>query len=72
MSCLDRLCFIVIADFLNAPTVEEVDLSAYGGQSGDEIVVMADDDGCDSEAGAAAETPPESGRWVYVTSADVL
>ncbi len=76
---------LMVADFFNAPSVDEVDLSGYGGQAGDEIVILADDDfdvvgvnlvltdaeGNFIEEGAATETPPESGRWVYVTTAAV-
>jgi hypothetical protein len=65
--------------------VEEVDLSAYGGQAGDEIVILASDDfdvmnvdvaiadgdGNAVESGAATEAPPDSGRWVYAAGADV-
>jgi hypothetical protein len=76
---------LIVADFFNAPTVEEVDLSAYGGQSGDEIVVQAADDfdvvgvqvgiadaaGSGIEMGEATETPTGSGRWVYAATVDV-
>jgi hypothetical protein len=76
---------LIVADFFNAPTVGEVDLSAYGGQSGDEIVVHAADDfdvagvqvgiadtaGGEIERGEAAETPTGSGRWVYAATVDV-
>jgi hypothetical protein len=34
-------------------------------------VVIADGDGNDVKGGAATETPPDSGRWVYATTADV-
>jgi hypothetical protein len=76
---------LLVADFFNAPAVEEVDLSAYGGQVGDEIVILASDDfgvagvdvdiadggGNAVESGAATETPPDSGRWVYAAEAGV-
>lgn len=68
-----------IADFFNAPSVNEVDLSAYSGAVGDEIVIHASDDfqvagvnislsdesGALLERGRAIETPPDSGRWLY-------
>ncbi|MBI5302902.1 MAG: hypothetical protein HY868_12260 [Chloroflexi bacterium] len=70
---------LTVADFYNAPAVDEVDLSAYAGKVGDEISVHAHDDfavvgvavaiartdGQAIEAGDAVETPPGSGRWVY-------
>jgi len=76
---------LTIADFFNAPSVEEVDLSAYSGAAGDEIVIQASDDfdvasvevaltdgnGSAIESGAAVETPAGSGRWVYTASANV-
>ncbi|MBN1995613.1 MAG: hypothetical protein JW953_23195 [Anaerolineae bacterium] len=76
---------LTIADFLNAPSIDEVDLSGYGGTAGDEIVVRASDDfavtavnvsladtgGAEIESGAAVETPPNSGRWVYPSTAAV-
>jgi hypothetical protein len=76
---------LTVADFFNAPTVDEVDVSAYTGAAGDEIVVTAaddfdvaevqvaltDDGGAELESGAAAETPADSGRWVYTATMDV-
>jgi hypothetical protein len=69
---------LAVADFFNAPSVDEVDLSGYGGQVGDEIAIRASDDfdvvgvrvaltgadGTPIEEGAAAETPPDSVSWV--------
>jgi hypothetical protein len=77
---------LTIADFFNAPVVDEVDLSNYGGTAGDEIVVYAHDDikvarlqvavsdssGEDIESGEAEEAPPNGGRWVYRTVNTVL
>jgi len=74
---------LTVADFFNAPSVDEVDVSTYGGAIGDEIVLRAHDDfevssaqveityadGNPVESGAAAETPAKSGRWVYTVSA---
>jgi len=76
---------LTVADFFNAPSVDEVDLSRYAGCVGDSIVVRASDDfdvtgvevaltdadGQAIEAGAAVETPPDSGRWVYTATAAV-
>ncbi|MBC8333346.1 MAG: hypothetical protein H8E28_15300 [Anaerolineae bacterium] len=76
---------LTVADFFNAPSVDEVDLSGYSGAAGDEIVIMAHDDfdvtgvqvaltdgdGNAIESGAAVETPADSGRWVYTATAEV-
>ena len=76
---------LTVADFFNAPSVDEVDLSGYAGAVGDEIVVRASDDfdvvgvgmtltdagGNPIESGEAVETPAESGRWVYAATAAV-
>jgi hypothetical protein len=76
---------LMVADFFNAPSVDEVDLSAYTGQVGDKIAIRAHDDfdvsgvgvaisdtdGHALESGAAAEMPPDSGRWLYTTTAVV-
>jgi hypothetical protein len=35
---------LTVADFFNAPSVDEVDVSTYGGAAGDEIVIRAHDD----------------------------
>jgi len=74
-----------VADFFNAPSVDEVDLSGYGGAAGDKIVIKASDDfevlgvnvaltngdGSPLESGAAIETPVKSGRWVYTATSAV-
>ena len=74
-----------MADFFNAPSVDEVDLSGYGGAVGDQIVIQASDDfgalgvnvaltdgaGSPLESGAALETPADSGRWVYSATSAV-
>ena len=76
---------LTVADFFNAPSVDEVDLSGYAGAVGDEIVIRASDDfdvvgvsvaltdaeGNAIESGEAAETAPNSGRWVYTATAAV-
>lgn len=70
---------LTVADFFNAPSVDEVDLSGYTGKVGDSIVIRAHDDfdvtgvsvaittsaGEAIESGEATETPPDSSRWVY-------
>ena len=76
---------LTVADFFNAPSVDSVDLSSYAGVAGDAIVIMASDDfdvlavqvsltdgdGNAIESGAALESPPDSGRWVYTATATV-
>ena len=65
--------------------MDAVDLSAYNGAIGNEIVIQAHDDfevisvhvsisdagGQAIEAGAALEAPARSGRWVYMATATV-
>jgi hypothetical protein len=77
---------LTVADFFNAPSVDEVDVSGYAGHVGDTIVVRAHDDfdvvdvhvavtkadGTAIEEGAAVETPAESGRWIYTATAAVV
>ncbi len=76
---------LTVADFFNAPTINEVDLSAYGGAVGDTIVIQASDDfdvatvavtltdadGNAIEDGAAVETPADSGRWIFTAGTAV-
>jgi hypothetical protein len=76
---------LMVADFFNAPSVDEVDLSLYTGAIGDTIVIRARDDfdvtgvtvrltddaGNAIEHGAAVEAPADSGRWVYTATAAV-
>jgi len=76
---------LTVADFFNAPSVDEVDLSDYTGAIGDEIIIMAHDDfdvmgvsvaltdgdGNAIESGEAVESPADSGRWVYTATAAV-
>jgi len=72
---------LTVADFFNAPIVDEVDLSNYSGATGDTIAVRAHDDfkvsslrvvisdnNGEVESGQAEETPPSGGRWVYTTT----
>lgn len=70
---------LIMADFLNAPSVDEVDLSGYRGQIGDLIAIRAHDDfqvvgvhvlierqdGQVIEQGDASET---GGRWHYTAT----
>lgn len=76
---------LMVADFLRAPNVDEIDVSAYSGATGDEIYIHASDDfdvqavevalsdagGNLIEGGAATESPTDSGRWLYTASVDV-
>jgi hypothetical protein len=76
---------LTVADFFNAPTVNEVDLSGYSGVVGDVIVIQASDDfdvaavavaltdadGNAIEDGAAVVTPTDSGRWIYTAQTAV-
>lgn len=76
---------LTVADFFHAPSVDEVDLSAYIGAVDDEIIIMASDDfdvtavnvamtddaGTPIESGQAVETPADSGRWLYTATAAV-
>jgi hypothetical protein len=76
---------LTVADFFNAPMVDDIDLSEYNGATGNQIVIRAHDDfkvtrllvvvsdtnGADIESGEAEETPPTSGRWVYTTASTV-
>lgn len=73
---------VAIADFLNAPEVDEVDASAYTGATEDAIIIHAHDDvevtevhvtltdagGAELEAGSAALG---EGRWRYEAQTDV-
>jgi len=75
-----------VADFLNLPSVEEVDLSAYEGQVNDSIKIITSDDfgvvnlhvaisnnqgGAIIESGQAIEYPVGTGRWNYTATAAV-
>lgn len=76
---------LTVADFFNAPSVDEIDLAGYSGAAGDEISIMASDDftvmavqvtvsdseGDPIESGAASESPANSGRWVYTATTAV-
>lgn len=74
---------MVMADFLNAPSIDEVDVSEYTGAAGSSISIRTEDDfmidkvavsisdvdGAQLEAGDAALEP--SGRWVYAATSTV-
>ena len=74
---------LTVADFFNAPVVDEVDLSGYSGQVGETILVRAHDDfqvtdvtvtlartdGTAIEKGDAVLSP--SGLWAYTTTQTV-
>jgi hypothetical protein len=82
-----RLRALVMGDILGTPAVDQVDLSAYQGQIGDAIKVVAEDNVgvsrlelviWDTTANAAVETghlDAEPGKrmveWVYQTTAQV-
>lgn len=74
---------VAISDYLNAPTVDSVDLTAYTGAVGQRILIDASDDfrvaavsvaiqgpdGVEIEAGAAKAPEELSDKWSYVTTA---
>ena len=76
---------LTVADFFNAPSVDEVDLSGYAGGVGDTILIRArddfdvtgvrvsltDGDGAAIESGAGLETAAGSGQWVYTATTAV-
>jgi len=74
---------VTVADFFNAPTIDNLDVFAYNGQVGDPISILARDDfgvvnvrvsitdivGSPIESGNAVETVSGSGQWVYCATA---
>jgi hypothetical protein len=77
---------LTVADFFNAPSINEVNLSAYNGKIGDMIKVSALDDvnvmsvhvalvnsqdNALIESGDAVETAAGSGQWVYTATTAV-
>ena len=70
---------LTVSDFLNAPAVDEIDLSAYTGRAGDTITIRASDDfevagvavairdtgGAALEQGVACGS---NGAWRYTTT----
>jgi hypothetical protein len=78
-----RVFALTVADYLNAPTIHEVNISGYSGAAGDEIWIRASDDfevasvevdlreadDTPIESGDAVETPAGSGQWLYTATA---
>ena len=76
---------VIIADFLTAPSVDQIDLSNYDGRAGGTIRIRASDDfevtgvtvsisgneGQPIEHGAAVLSSMKWGRWVYTTTTSV-
>ncbi|MBL8080249.1 MAG: hypothetical protein JNM55_19925 [Anaerolineales bacterium] len=74
---------MVMADFLNAPSIDEIDVSEYTGAQGSPISIRTEDDfmidrvtvnisdvnGAQLENGDAALDP--NGRWVYAATSTV-
>lgn len=72
----------IIADFFRAPTIHEIDLSAYTGKVGDTIAVTATDNAevarvevtvsaADGTLVETGEAVLDGGHWVYVATAAV-
>jgi len=73
---------LMVADFLNAPQVDEVDVSGYSGQAGDVITVRAHDDfevtgvtinimnsdGESIESGEAEKPTAGNSHWTYTVT----
>jgi len=76
---------VIIADFLNGPSVDEIDLSCYDGTAGSRIAIRATDDfdvtgvevaistaaGEELERGNAVLSSMRWGRWVYTAVTSV-
>jgi hypothetical protein len=76
---------LCVADYLNAPTIEELDVSKYQGNVGDRILIMTYDDvgvvkvnvtltnrdGMTIETGRAVEQGVGSGNWEYTATVSV-
>jgi hypothetical protein len=76
---------LCIADFLNGPSIDELDLSGYRGRVGDRILIATNDDvgvvsvavslasvdGTIIESGQAVEQGAGSGTWEYVATVPV-
>ena len=76
---------VIIADFLTAPLVDQIDLNDYSGRAGDTIRIRASDDfevagvtvsisgseGQPIEHGAAVLSSMKWGRWLYTTTTSV-
>ena len=76
---------LIMADFLRAPSVDEIDLGEYDGQAGSRILIRASDDfdvtgvevvisavtGGEIERGAAIPSSTDLDSWVYTATASV-
>ena len=76
---------LMVADFLNPPVIDEIDLGCYDGQAGSIIQIRATDDfevscvevlicsasGDRIEAGPAARRSRNSACWVYKATTSV-
>lgn len=75
---------VTVADFLNAPLVDEINLAAYAGKIGDKISVRASDDvevsgvsvAIRAQGGAVLEEGPAvitagTGTWTYTATTDL-
>lgn len=73
---------LTVADFLNPPVINQLDITTYNGQVGQVItintiddfgvvsvhVTITDNTGTVIESGNAEETSDGSGRWTYMTT----
>ena len=76
---------VTVADFFNAPTIDNLDVFDYNGHIGDPISILAHDDfgvvnvrvsitddaGSPIESGNAVEMVAGSGHWIYTTTTAV-
>ena len=76
---------VIVADFLNAPSVDQIDLRGYDGRAGGTIRICASDDfdvtgvsisislneGEAIEHGAAVLSSMNWGRWVYTSTTSI-
>ena len=80
-----NLFSLTIADFFNAPTIDEIDLSGYTGAQGDTITIrahddldvmavhveIADSDGNSIESGDAVQSSQDAIAWVYTSTSTI-
>ena len=58
---------LTLGDFLNAPAVDEIDLSGYSGKANEPIRIRASDDAWNVQsAGIASPTPATSASGLYI------
>jgi hypothetical protein len=76
---------LCVGDYLNSPSMEELDLSKYKGKVGDQILITTHDDvgvvrvtvelnrtdGTRIEKGEAIEIGSGAGEWAYIATAPV-